>query len=75
MVEFFGDTPAFWSKDDYDFRYNDADLSGAKLPTQETGIEIFSEQVPIHPAGQQRLPMYRTHRVHRHLQLWFTRRT
>lgn len=72
MIEFFGDMPAFWSKDDHDFRYNDADLSGAKLPSQETGIEIFREQMPIYPAGEQRLPTYRTHRVHRHLQLWFT---
>jgi len=72
MIEFFGDTPAFWSKDDHDFRYNDGDLSGAKLPSNATGIEIFREQMPIHPAGEQRLPTYRTHRVHRHLQLWFT---
>jgi len=72
MIEFFGRTPAYWSKDDHDFRYNDADLSGAKLPLQATGIEIFREQMPIHPAGEQSLPTYRTHRVHRRLQLWFT---
>jgi alkaline phosphatase D len=72
MVEFFARTPAYWSKDDHDFRYNDADLDGARLPLQATGIEIFREQMPIHPAGEQRAPTYRTHRVHRHLQLWFT---
>lgn len=72
MVEFFGKTPAYWSKDDHDFRYNDADLSGAKLPSTANGIEIFREQMPIFPAGEQSLPTYRTHRVHRNLQLWFT---
>lgn len=72
MIDFFARTPAYWSKDDHDFRFNDADLSGEKLPLQATGIEIFREQMPIHPAGEQRLPTYRTHRVHKHLQLWFT---
>jgi alkaline phosphatase/alkaline phosphatase D len=36
-----------------------------------TGIELFREQMPIHPAGDSTTPTYRTHRVHRHLQLWF----
>ncbi len=27
--------------------------------------------MPIHPAGIDDLPTYRTHRVHKHLQLWF----
>lgn len=72
MVEFFAGTPAYWLKDDHDFRYNDADLGGERLPLQGTGIEIFREQMPIHPADERRAPTYRTHRVHRHLQLWFT---
>lgn len=71
MVEFFGRTPAYWSKDDHDFRYNDADLENARQPTPGTGIEIFREQMPIHPSGDQTSPTYRTHRVHKHLQLWF----
>lgn len=71
LIEFFARTPAYWSKDDHDFRFNDADLSGARLPVPATGIEIFREQMPIHAAGDQASPTYRTHRVHRHLQLWF----
>ncbi len=71
MVEFFSRTPAYWSKDDHDFRYNDADRSGEKLPTAATGIDVFREQMPIHAAGDKTTPTYRTHRVHRHLQLWF----
>ncbi|MBL9155465.1 MAG: alkaline phosphatase D family protein [Verrucomicrobiales bacterium] len=71
MIDFFGRTPAYWSKDDHDFRFNDADLSGGKEPAPATGIEIFREQMPIHPSGDDSSPTYRTHRVHRDLQLWF----
>jgi alkaline phosphatase D len=72
LIEFFARTPAFWSKDDHDFRFNDADLSGNKLPAPTTGIEIFREQMPLLPASDRSTPTYRTHRINRHLQLWFT---
>lgn len=72
LVEFLAHTPAYWSKDDHDFRFNDADLEGGKLPSPTTGREVFREQMPIHPAGDRTTPTYRTHRVHQHLQLWFT---
>lgn len=71
LVEFFARTPAYWSKDDHDFRFNDADLGSKKLPAPSTGIEIFREQMPIFAAGDRTTPTYRTHRVHQHLQLWF----
>lgn len=71
LIEFFGQTSAYWSKDDHDFRYNDADLENARKPDAATGIEIFREQMPIHPSDDQTSPTYRTHRVHKHLQLWF----
>lgn len=71
MIAFFANTPGYWSKDDHDFRFNDADLGNAKLPTPSTGIEIFREQMPIYVAGDRTTPTYRTHRVHKHLQLWF----
>jgi alkaline phosphatase D len=71
MIAFFAYTPAFWSKDDHDFRFNDADLRGEKLPAPTTGIEIFREQMPVYAAGDRTTPTYRTHRVHQHLQLWF----
>ena len=71
MVEFFAVTPAFWSKDDHDFRFNDADLGGARLPDAVTGIGLFREQMPVHPAGDLDSLSYRTHRIHRHVQLWF----
>lgn len=71
MVEFFAHTPAYWSKDDHDFRFNDADLGNKGLPAPSTGIEIFREQMPMFAAGDRATPTYRTHRVHKHLQLWF----
>jgi len=42
------------------------------LPEPGTGIELFREQMPLFPLGDQTSPTYRTHRVHKHLQLWFT---
>ena len=70
MIAFFANTPGYWSKDDHDFRFNDADLGSSKLPEPSTGIEIFREQMPIFDE-EDRSPTYRTHRVHQHLQLWF----
>ncbi|MFT4688669.1 MAG: DUF6807 family protein [Verrucomicrobiia bacterium] len=72
LVEFFGRTPAYWSKDDHDFRYDDADHTGPKLPSANTGIDVFREQLPITPAGEHDTPTYRTHRVSKHLQIWLT---
>lgn len=72
LIDFFATTPAYWSKDDHDFRFNDADLGGAKQPAPSTGIEIFREQMPIHAVGDRTSPTYRTHRINRHLQLWFS---
>ncbi|MCA9034204.1 MAG: alkaline phosphatase D family protein [Planctomycetaceae bacterium] len=71
LVTFFSNTPAYWSKDDHDFRFNDADLSGRKSPDAATGIDLFREQVPILPADDTTSPTYRTHRVNKYLQLWF----
>jgi len=72
MIEFLGNTAAFWSKDDHDFRFNDADREGNQLPAATTGIDVFREQMPLLAADDRTSPTYRTHRVHRHLQLWFT---
>lgn len=72
LVEFFGRTPSYWSKDDHDFRYDDADHTGSKLPAPQTGIDLFREQLPIVPAGDSDAPTYRTHRVSKHLQIWLT---
>lgn len=70
LIDFFAVTPAYWSKDDHDFRFNDADLLGDQKPSAATGIDLFRLQLPIVPSGNRRLPTYRTYRVHRHLQIW-----
>ena len=71
MAEFFSNTPAYWLKDDHDFRFDDADRSGDKLPLASTSMSLFREQMPIHPAGDQMTPNYRTHRISKDVQLWF----
>ncbi|MEM6365333.1 MAG: PhoD-like phosphatase N-terminal domain-containing protein, partial [Planctomycetota bacterium] len=72
MIEFFRDVPCYWSKDDHDFRFNDSDNEGDRIPLPQTGINLFREQLPIAPAGDVMTPNYRTHRVNRHLQIWLT---
>jgi len=72
LIEFFSKTPAYWSKDDHDFRFDDADWSKEKLPLPQTGIELFREQLPIRQADDRQSPTYRTHRINQHLQIWLT---
>lgn len=72
LVEFFGQTATYWSKDDHDFRFDDADLTGERLPESQIGIDLFREQLPIAPADDLDSPTYRTHRVSQHLQFWLT---
>ena len=71
MVDFFANTPAYWLKDDHDFRFDDADQTGDKLPRASTGSDVFREQMPIHSAGDLKAPNYRTHRICKDAQLWF----
>jgi alkaline phosphatase/alkaline phosphatase D len=70
LVDFLGETATYWLKDDHDFRFNDADLTGPGAPDVGLGIDLFREQAPILPQGDRQAPTYRTHRVHPHLQLW-----
>jgi alkaline phosphatase/alkaline phosphatase D len=72
LIDFFARTPAYWTKDDHDFRFNESDKETAQLPLPQTGIEMFREQMPILPAGDRTSPTYRTHRVNRDLQIWLT---
>lgn len=72
MIDFFQDVPTYWSKDDHDFRFNDSDNASKKLPLSKTGIQLFREQLPIAPQGDDESPTYRTYRVNKHLQIWMT---
>lgn len=71
MIEFFQSVPAYWSKDDHDFRYNESDNSTDQLPLPETGIDMFREQLPMVAVGS-KAPTYRTHRASKDLQVWIT---
>ena len=66
MIDFFKDVPTYWSKDDHDFRYNDADNTKDRLPLSPTGIDMFREQLPLPEKS------YRTIRVSQDLQIWLT---
>lgn len=71
LIEFFRRVPAYWSKDDHDFRYNESDNTTDELPSPKTGIDMFREQLPLLAAGSYK-PSYRTHRVSKDLQIWLT---
>lgn len=71
LIEFFRRVPAYWSKDDHDFRFNESDNTTDELPLPKTGIDMFREQLPLLAAGSDK-PSYRTHRVSKDLQIWLT---
>ena len=71
MIEFFRSVPAYWSKDDHDFRFNESDNSTDRPPLPKTGIDMFREQLPLVATGSDK-PTYRTHRVSKDLQIWLT---
>ena len=71
MIEFFRSVPAYWSKDDHDFRFNESDNSTDRPPLPQTGIDMFREQLPLVATGSDK-PTYRTHRVNKDLQIWLT---
>jgi len=71
LIAFLGSCGSFWQKDDHDFRYDDGDLTGNQLPSPTTGMDLFREQMPLHPAGDTKSPNYRTQRFSRDLQIWF----
>ncbi len=71
LIEFFRRVPAYWSKDDHDFRFNESDNTTDELPLPKTGIDMFREQLPLLAAGSDK-PSYRTHRISKGLQIWLT---
>jgi len=71
LIEFFRRIPAYWSKDDHDFRYDDSDNTTNRLPLPKIGIDMFREQLPLLAEGSNQ-PTYRTHRVSKDLQIWLT---
>ena len=69
-VDLFATLPTYWEKDDHDHRYNDSDTSGDREPSNELGIRVFKEQVPVTDPADPKAVTYRTHRVSKLLQIW-----
>ncbi|WP_010133987.1 alkaline phosphatase D family protein [Ochrovirga pacifica] len=69
--DLFKNTGTYWTKDDHDYRANDADTI-MKFPISHAlGIKNFREQLPVtHPEGNQK-ETYRTHRMSKDVQVWF----
>jgi len=69
--DLFAAVPTYWEIDDHDYRIDDGDNSGDYEPTPETAQRLVREQLPFAPHGTDVVKTYRTHRVNKHLQLWF----
>ncbi|OHB74884.1 MAG: alkaline phosphatase [Planctomycetes bacterium RBG_16_55_9] len=66
----FAEVPTYWEVDDHDYRYNDCDNTGNRMPTPEMGRRNFREQLPVvDPANPAELT-YATFRINRDLQIW-----
>lgn len=72
LIALLNDVPTYWLKDDHDYRFDDADPADDRLPTHDTGVAIFKEQVPVITPGQKSAPTYRTYRFGKLVQIWFT---
>ena len=71
-VKLFQNVPTYWEKDDHDHRYNDCDRGGDRRPSSELGIATFREQVPVVDPADPEAKTFRTYRINRDLQIWFT---
>ncbi len=69
-IALFADVPTYWEVDDHDYRYNDCDNTGNKMPTPEMGRRNFREQLPVVDPGDSAELTYATFRVSRDLQIW-----
>lgn len=70
--DLFAKVPTHWIVDDHDYRVDDGDNSGEFLPLPETGRRILLEQLPYASYEQPAARTYRTYRVSKDLQIWFT---
>ena len=70
FMELFAQIPTYWEKDDHDYRYNDCDNTGERLPGPELGKQTFLEQLPVADPAGPRPVTYRTYRVSKLLQIW-----
>ena len=70
--DLFAAVPTYWEIDDHDYRIDDGDNTGDHDPSPEVGRRMMLEQLPLAAADEPDAKTYRTHRVSRDLQIWFT---
>ena len=70
FISLFEKTATYWEVDDHDYRYNDCDNTGDRLPLPETGARNFREQLPVTDPDSPGDLTYGTYRVSRDLQIW-----
>ncbi|MDA0709028.1 MAG: alkaline phosphatase D family protein [bacterium] len=70
--DLFDHVPFYWQKNDHDYRYDDADASGDRLPSHKDGMAVFKEQVPVVNPFRKEGPTYRTFRIGKYVQIWLT---
>ena len=69
-IDLFAEVPTYWEVDDHDYRYNDCDNTGNKMPTPEMGRRNFREQLPVVDPADPTALTYGTFRISRDLQIW-----
>jgi len=70
FIDLFAEVPTYWEVDDHDYRYNDCDNTGDKMPTPEMGARNFREQLPVVDLADPAASTYATFRISRDLQIW-----
>jgi alkaline phosphatase/alkaline phosphatase D len=70
--DLFATVPTVWMIDDHDYRIDDADNEGDYRPRPEVAKAIAFEQLPFAPSSATDPKTYRTRRVSKDLQVWFT---
>jgi alkaline phosphatase D len=70
FADLFLTTPAYWEKDDHDYRYDDADPYGDFEPSASLGAQVFLEQVPVVDPLADKPLTYRMHRLNDLVQMW-----
>jgi len=62
--------PTYWTKNDRDYRFTNADKTPERKPSHKQGMTIFREQVPVVDIHEPNAVTYRTHRLNKLVQIW-----
>jgi len=70
FAQLFAQVPTYWEVDDHEYRYNDCDNTGDKLPSAQLGQKNFREQLPVTDPKDPDAVTYGTFRINQDLQIW-----